>query len=42
MGCGWVAIGDGVGRKVLSIDAYVEAGLLKLLFHVDFAFLHEG
>ena len=34
--------GRGAGRQVLSVDADVKAGLLKLLFHVDFALLHQG
>jgi hypothetical protein len=38
---GGIVAGCGRRRQVLPVDADVKAGLLKLLFHVDFAFLYE-
>ena len=39
--CGGIAVGSGVRRQVLSVDTDVEAGLLKLFFYVNLAFLDE-
>src|SRR6266853_1598180 len=39
---GWTAVGGSGRGKIFFVDADVKAGLLKLLFHVHFAFLHQG
>ena len=41
MGRGWIAT-RGRGGKIFFVDTDVKTGLLELLFHVNFAFLHEG
>ena len=41
MRCGRIAVGSIGWGKIFFVDADVKAGLLKLLFHVYFAFLHE-
>ena len=41
MRCSWFTAGRRGGGKIFFVDADVKAGLLELLFDVDFSLLHQ-